>query len=84
LYPRKCPTGAPPEKTGMTGWNLTINKKKCRPGEERSHLRTMPINTPITFVADNPPALHWVNLSPGSETYQKLHIDYQLLTNTSL
>jgi hypothetical protein len=33
------PTGVPPEKTGMTG------DKKRRPGEERSHHRTMPINT---------------------------------------
>jgi hypothetical protein len=44
----------------------------------------MPINTPITFVAENPPALPLVNLSPGRKTYQKLYVDYQLLTNTSL
>jgi hypothetical protein len=77
------PPGAP-EKTGMTGWNLMINKKKRRHREERSDLRTMPINTPITFVAVMPPALPLVNLSPGRETHQKLRVDYQLLKITSL
>jgi hypothetical protein len=77
------PPGAP-EKTGMTGCNLMINKKKRRHREERSDLRTMPINTPITFVAVMPPALPLVNLSPGRETHQKLRVDYQLLKITSL
>jgi hypothetical protein len=76
----------------VENYTLTINylqsrhyKKQPVPILHReSHLRTMPINTPITFVTDNPPALLWVNLYRGRGTYQKLYVDHQQLTITSL